>query len=58
MDVDCYVQKSIIPKNGIEIVGNGKSVIYFESGDGFNFSKGSDNASIHDLIIKGIYIPR
>ena len=56
VDVDCYVQKSIIPKNGIEIVGNGKSVIYFESGDGFNFSEGSDNASIHDLIIKGYNI--
>lgn len=56
MDVDCYVQKSIIPKNGIEIVGNGKSVIYFESGDGFNFSEGSSNASIHDLIIKGYNI--
>lgn len=56
VDVDCYVQKSIIPKNGIEIVGNGKSVIYFESGDGFNFSDGSDNASIHDLIIKGYNI--
>lgn len=56
VDVDCYVQKSIIPKNGIEIVGNGKSVIYFESGDGFNFSEGSSNASIHDLIIKGYNI--
>lgn len=56
VDVDCYVQKSIIPKNGIEIVGNGKSVIYFESGDGFNLSKGSDNVSIHDLIIKGYNI--
>lgn len=56
VDVDCYVQKSIIPKNGIEIVGNGKSVIYFESGDGFNFSEGSDNTSIHDLIIKGYNI--
>lgn len=56
VDVDCYIQKSIIPKNGIEIVGNGKSVIYFESGDGFNFSDGSDNVSIHDLIIKGYNI--
>ena len=56
VDVDCYVQKSIIPKNGIEIVGNSKSVIYFESGDGFNFSEGSDNTSIHDLIIKGYNI--
>lgn len=56
VDVDCYVQKSIIPKNGIEIVGNGKSVIYFESGDGFNFSEGSSNTSIHDLIIKGYNI--
>lgn len=56
VDIDCYVQKSIIPNNGIEIVGNGKSVIYFESGDGFNFSEGSDNASIHDLIIKGYNI--
>lgn len=56
IDVDCYVQKSIIPNNGIEIVGNGKSVIYFESGDGFNFSEGSDNVSIHDLIIKGYNI--
>lgn len=56
VDVDCYVQKSIIPNNGIEIVGNGKSVIYFESGDGFNFSEGSSNASIHDLIIKGYNI--
>ena len=56
VDVDCYVQKSIIPNNGIEIVGNGKSVIYFESGDGFNFSEGSDNTSIHDLIIKGYNI--
>lgn len=56
VDVDCYVQKSIIPKNGIEIVGNGKSVIYFESGDGFDFSEGSDNVSIHDLIIKGYNI--
>ena len=56
VDVDCYVQKSIIPNNGIEIVGNGKSVIYFESGDGFNFSEGSDNVSIHDLIIKGYNI--
>lgn len=37
VDVDCYAKKSIIPKNGIEIVGNGKSVFYFESGDGFNF---------------------
>lgn len=56
VDVDCYVQKSIIPNSGIEIVGNGKSVIYFESGDGFNFSEGSDNTSIHDLIIKGYNI--
>ena len=56
IDVDCYVQKSIILNNGIEIVGNGKSVIYFESGDGFNLSKGSDNVSIHDLIIKGYHI--
>lgn len=56
VDIDCYVQKSIIPNNGIEIVGNGKSVIYFESGDGFNFSEGSDNTSIHDLIIKGYNI--
>ena len=56
VDVDCYVKKSIIPKNGIEIVGNGKSVFYFESGDGFNFSEGSDNVSIHDLIIKGYNI--
>lgn len=56
VDVDCYVQKSIIPNNGIEIVGNGKSVIYFESGDGFIFSEGSDNVSIHDLIIKGYNI--
>lgn len=56
VDVDCYVQKSIIPNNGIEIVGNGKSVIYFESGDGFNFTEGSSNTSIHDLIIKGYNI--
>lgn len=56
IDVDCYVQKPIIPNNGIEIVGNGKSVIYFESGDGFNFSEGSDNVSMHDLIIKGYNI--
>ena len=56
VDVDCYVQRPIIPNNGLEIVGNGKSVIYFESGDGFNFSEGSDNASIHDLIIKGYNI--
>ena len=56
VDVDCYVQKSIILNNGIEIVGNGKSVIYFESGDGFNFSEGSSNTSIHDLIIKGYNI--
>ena len=32
VDVDCYVKKSIIPNNGLEIVGNGKSVIYFDSG--------------------------
>lgn len=56
VDVDCYVQRPIIPNNGLEIVGNGKSVIYFEYGDGFNFSEGSDNASIHDLIIKGYNI--
>ena len=56
IDVDCYVQKPIILNDGIEIVGNGKSIIYFESGDGFNFSKGSDNTSIHDLIIKGYNI--
>ncbi len=56
VDVDCYVQKPIIPNNGLEIVGNGKSVIYFESGDGFHFSDGSDNTSVHDLIIKGYNI--
>lgn len=56
VDVDCYVQRPIIPNNGLEIVGNGKSVIYFEFGDGFNFSEGSDNVSIHDLIIKGYNI--
>lgn len=56
VDVDCYVQKPIIPNNGLEIVGNGKSVIYFESGDGFNFSEGSDNTSVHNLIIKGYNI--
>ena len=56
VDVDCYVQKSIILNNEIEIVGNGESVIYFESGDGFYFSEGGDNISIHDLIIKGYNI--
>ena len=56
VDVDCFVQKPIILNEGLEIFGNGESVIYFESGDGFNFSEGSDNTSVHDLIIKGYNI--
>lgn len=60
IDNEIYDVTTIIDellKNGCKkIVGNGKSVFYFESGDGFNFSEGSDNVSIHDLIIKGYNI--
>ena len=56
IDIDCYVNKPYTPVKGLEIVGNGNSIIYFETGDGFNLTKDCDNTSIHDLIIKGYNI--